>query len=336
MLAQIPLIDLRGKSPVDLLQAYPERARALVDAAKGSFGLASRIASVVALPLGDRASRAWLARNGNHYGEEIDRIAALLGSSGAHVLNVCFEWGCTSGVWDTGDGATLRRVLDWPFPRLGELVVVARQDGPAGDFFNITWPGANGSFHGMAPGRFAAAINQAPMRRHGTGFAGDWFQNRLAAGRAMGWPAAHLLRHVFETARDYAHAKQMLCETPLAVPALFILSGVTADEGCVIERTEQDYAVREMVAGRVCTANHFETRLDGPNWEARPIDSAGRAACAGALTGGEMEFDWFIAPIANVNSRLVFNANAATGALTLVGTAGEAMATEIFRLPRAA
>jgi hypothetical protein len=88
---RIPLIDLRGKTPVDLLKAYPERARALVDAAKGSFGLVSRAASLVALPLGDRASRAWLARTGNRYGAEIDEIAALLGSGGAHVLNVCFE-----------------------------------------------------------------------------------------------------------------------------------------------------------------------------------------------------------------------------------------------------
>jgi hypothetical protein len=239
-------------------------------------------------------------------------------------------------VWDTGSGATLRRVLDWPFPRLGELVVVARQDGPAGDFFNITWPGANGSFHGMAPGRFAAAINQAPMRRHGTGFAGDWFRNRLAARRATGWPAAHLLRHVFETAPDYAQAKHLLCETPLAVPALFILSGVTAQDSCVIERTETDFAVREMEAGRVCTANHFETRLDGPLWEARPIDSPGRAACARAVSGNVEGFAWFTAPIANINSRLVFNADAGTGTLELAGTAGTGFVTELFTLSTAA
>jgi len=329
---RIPLVDMRGKSPVDLLASYPERARALVAAATTSFGLVSRAASLVALPLGDRASRAWLARSGNPYAHEIDAMARLLGRSGAHVLNICFEWGCTSGVWNTGDGATLRRVLDWPFPRLGELVMVVHQDGPAGDFFNITWPGANGSFHAMAPGRFAAAINQAPMRRHGRSFAGDWLSNRIEARRATGWPAAHLLRHVFETAPDYAAAKTMLCETPLAVPALFILSGVKANEGCVIERVEGDHAVREIESGRVCTANHFETRLDGPNWEARPIDSHGRAASARALGSEIAGFDWFTAPIANINSRLAFNADAGAGTLSLMGTAGTQRVTDIFAL----
>lgn len=330
---RIPLIDLRGQTPVALLEAYPERARALVAAATNSFGAASRAASVLALPLGDRISRRWLAKTANPYTGEIDAIARRLGRSGAHVLNVCFEWGCTSGVWDTGESALLRRVLDWPFPRLGELVVVARQDGPAGEFLNITWPGANGSFHGLAPGRFAAAINQAPMRRHGMGYGGDWFANRVRAGRETGWPAAHLLRHVFETARDYAKARQMLCETPLAVPAIFILSGIAKGEGCVIERTEDALAVREMETGRVCTANHFETDVARGRWQARPIDSAGRAACARALEStGADDLSWFVPPIANVNSRLVFNADAASGALTLMGTHGTRAVTETFRL----
>lgn len=333
---QIPLIDLRGKSPVDLLRLHPGRAHALIAAATRSFGIASQMASAAAMPLGDRASRRWLVRTNNPYRDEIDAMAALLGRSGAHVLNVCFEWGCTSGVWNVGESALLRRVLDWPFPRLGELVVVARQDGPAGDWFNITWPGANGSFHGMAPGRFAAAINQAPMRRHGAGNAGDWLRNRILAGRATGWPAAHLLRHVFETAPDYGAAKKALSETALAVPAIFILSGVAANEGCIIERTEEAFAVREMADGRVCVANHFETALDGPAWQARPIDSAGRAACARALGGDIAGFGWFRAPIANVNSRLVFNADAGAGTLGLVGTAGAHFVTEPFSLSTAA
>ncbi|HTQ13105.1 MAG TPA: carcinine hydrolase/isopenicillin-N N-acyltransferase family protein [Rhizomicrobium sp.] len=288
----------------------------------------------MALPLGDRASRRWLAKSGNRYAAEIDEIARHLGRSGAHVLNVCFEWGCTGGAWDTPQGPLLRRVLDWPFPRLGELVVVAHQDGPAGDFFNITWPGANGSFHGMARGRFAAAINQAPMRRHGAGYAGDWFANRLRAGRQTGWPAAHLLRHVFETARNFAEAKQLLCETPLAVPAIFILSGIVKDEGCVIERTEEAFAVRAMEAGRVCAANHFETCLAGGRWQARPIDSAGRAACARALRGGGQTFSWFAAPIANANSRLVFEAGAAEGSLAVMGVQGCSAVTDVFRFSK--
>ena len=37
--------------------------------------------------------------------------------------------------------------------------------GPAGEFFNITWPGFVGALTAMAPWRFAAAINQAPLWR---------------------------------------------------------------------------------------------------------------------------------------------------------------------------
>jgi hypothetical protein len=41
---------------------------------------------------------------------------------------------------------------------------------------------------------------------------------------------------------------------------------------------------------------------------------------------------WFTAPIANVNSRLVMVANAATGALKVLGTAGHKPVTELFEL----
>ena len=37
--------------------------------------------------------------------------------------------------------------------------------GAAGEFFNVTWPGYVGTLTASAPGRFAAAINQAPLWR---------------------------------------------------------------------------------------------------------------------------------------------------------------------------
>jgi hypothetical protein len=224
----------------------------------------------------------------------------------------------------------LRRVLDWPFPKLGESLMVAHQ--PQEKFFNIGWPGLAGLFQGLAPGRFTAAINQAPMRRHGRGFVGDWFTNRLAVNRNKGFPPAHLLRSIFEHAADYAAAKKLLCETPVAVPAIFLLAGVRDGEGCVIERQEEFCAIREMEDGAVCAANHFEA-LTGA-WRPRPIDSSGRAACARRLqpVGALNDFSWFNAPIANANSRLVFSASARQGALALLGTQGVKPVTELFRL----
>ncbi|MEJ1967750.1 MAG: hypothetical protein WDN03_03795 [Rhizomicrobium sp.] len=186
MLPAIPFVDIRGGTPLDLMEQHEATARSLARAAMGTFGLASRAASTVLMPLGDRASRRWLARTDNPYLAEIDALAAHLGISGVHFLNVCFEWGCTSGVWRGPDGPVLRRVLDWAFPQLGTHMVVALQSGPAGEFYNPTWPGLAGSFQGLAPGRFAAAINQAPMRRHRRGIAGDWLRNRIAVRDGIG------------------------------------------------------------------------------------------------------------------------------------------------------
>ncbi|HEY4940970.1 MAG TPA: hypothetical protein VII56_06040 [Rhizomicrobium sp.] len=334
-LPQIPFADIRGGTSLDLLKLFPDTARSLANAATNTFGMVSRAAGAVAMPLGDRASRQWLARSDNPYLREIDSLADHLGIRGVHFLNVCFEWGCTSGVWR--DGPTLRRVLDWPFPNLGTHMVVARQSGPAGEFFNMTWPGLSGSFQGLAPGRFAAAINQAPMRRHRAGYAGDWLRNRIAVKGGSGMPPAHLLRQVLETAPDFAAAKKRLSEACLAVPAIFILSGPQAGEGCVVERTETEAAIRSLEGSSTCVANHFETRLNqnGLGWRPRPIDSLGRAASARALSDADFasDFSWFKSPIANAHSRLAFNANAATGTLALMGTNGAEPATQVFRLP---
>ncbi len=60
----------------------------------------------------------------------------ILRIPGIHALNICFEWGCTSGVWPSADGPVLRRAMDWPFPLLGESLVVLRQQGPAKVFLH--------------------------------------------------------------------------------------------------------------------------------------------------------------------------------------------------------
>lgn len=331
-LISIPYSDIREGSPLDLLDTHAGGAHALIAAATNTYGPLGEFASKAVLPLGDNISRRWLERCKNPYLDEIHAIANELSRDGVYFLNVCFEWGCTSGVWQTDNGPLLRRVLDWPFPALGEYIVVAHQKGAAGDFLNATWPGVTGIYQASAPGRFAVAINQAPMREHGGGFVGDWLQARIATGRSFGIPPSHLLRQVFETAPTYADAQNKLCNTPLAVPAIFILAGTKDGEGCVIERTETQFVLREMTDGRVCATNHFEGAFEdsGKGWRARPIDSEGRLSCANAL-GTSEDQTWFSAPIANINSRLVLQANAATGHLSVMGTEGVNPVTEIFR-----
>ncbi len=62
-LISIPYVDIRKGTPLDLLEGHLAGAHALVVAAAGTFGALSRTASLVALPLGDRASLRWLEPN---------------------------------------------------------------------------------------------------------------------------------------------------------------------------------------------------------------------------------------------------------------------------------
>ncbi len=335
----VPFVDLRGKTPMDLLRMFPDKAEELVMAARRTYGLPSYLASAALMPLADRISRRWLERSHNPYLPEIDAMADMLSCRGVHALNVSFEWGCTSGIWKTGGTLSLLRVLDWPFPALGRHIVIAHQEGKAGDFYNITWPGVSGVFTAMAPARFAASINQAPMRRHKRGQLLDWLTNRRMASRQLALPAAHLLRQVFERAEHYQAAKAMLIETPLAVPATFVLGGLKAGEACVIERLETRAEVIEMSADYTLHAtNHFTTSLakEGKGWRPREIDSAGRYRHAASIGGHELAqtgFGWLHAPVINANTRLCVLADPTTRRLMVQGYEGSLPVTELFHIP---
>ena len=333
---QIPLVDLRGRSPVQLLETHADKARALLEATRDTFGVASRVASYAAFPFGDFLSRRWLRQTKNSYLPEIEKAAEIVGCSGVMALNLCYEWGCTSGAYQKGTDVILARVLDWAFPALDQNVVIALQSGPAGEFYNVTWPGMVGVITGMAPQRFAVALNQAPMRRHRLCFALDWTINRFLMMKQTGLPPMHLLRQVFETSENYAAAKEALATTPVALPVVYTLTGIKEGEGCVIERTENDAVIHELCEGRVCAANHFESRFNdiGFGWRPRPVDSAGRLKLARSVPLDKInpEFGWLAAPILNANSRLAVWADAAHGSLSAAGIYGSQMTTSIFKL----
>ena len=112
----------------------------------------------------DRVSSAWLKGTPSPYVGEIAEIAAIAGRPGVWFVNASYEWGCTTRI-DVEPAPILRRTLDWPFPGLGRYVEVALQDGGAGPYASLTWPGAVGVLTAVSRGRFAAAINQAPLYR---------------------------------------------------------------------------------------------------------------------------------------------------------------------------
>jgi hypothetical protein len=322
-LVTIPLIE----APDGPLQL----ARMQSDALLPILAIAHEILPRRLLGWADRLSQSWLRRSVSPYRGEIDAVARLMPERGAYALNLNFEWACTTGCHrpSGSDGMTLYRTLDWPL-RLGGAVVVAQHQTGHGAYLNITWPGFIGVLTAMAPQRFAAAINQGPMAysfgRIGAGMLIDWFINRLRLSHQRALPPTHLLRQVFETCDSYAEAKQMLLETPVCAPVLFTLTGTHPDEGCIIERRENDGIVHD---GSGAVANHWLTqRYHG---RPRPIRSHDRQRklldLLPSLKGG---LDWVQPPILNMLTRLACEMNAMDGTLVVQGRHGADLETEIL------
>ncbi len=287
-------------------------ASAVMEAVLDGLGLAGTALRPL-LPLGDRIAARHLKRIDDPYRDEILALPRLMGRPGAIAFSLSYEWGCTSRAFAKGGVPTLFRVLDWPFAGLGQRIEVVRLSGPAGDWITATWPGVVGVLHGAAPGRFAIALNQAPERRTGLGRPADWVSAKRRFLRQQGLPPAHLLRQVFEEAPDYAVARSMLAQAPVAAPVIFTLAGTSAEQACTIERIE-DRAVETTAP---TATNHFTSALGTGAWRPRGENSAGRHQAALALDMPP-PIDGLASPILNSLTRLalVMNAN---GNLSVVG-----------------
>jgi hypothetical protein len=228
----------------------------------------------------------------------------------------------------------LARTLDWPFPGLGRHADVVRAKGPAGEYFSITWPGYAGVLTAMAPCRFSACINQAPMWRRTRH---PWLRiYDLAANALYTWvsirhmPPDQLLRQVFETCESYAAAKSVLENTPVARPVIYTLVGCALGERCVIERTENGFVAREE---NTSAANDWVPSR--PKWEARiaatrfltwsPAEAAaGSRDRQDALAGwrgllSRRSFDWVTPPVLNPYTRLAVTMSPARAILRVAG-----------------
>ena len=330
-LPQIPVIDLGARPLSDLARMAPEKVRLL-----SASGKALTTGPVQAWL--DRRSKAWLGRNITPYGTEIADVAAIPGVVGAHALNISTEWACSS----IAQGSRLMRTLDWPLHGMGPALTVTRHDSRVGAWWQATWPGFVGVLTGLAPGRFTASYNQPPIRRTTGVKALDWVVERRRSSRRTAMPPTHLLRQVFEKAGNFAEARQLLSETPLAIPALFTLAGADGSS-VVIERLEDRYRHRAS-PNPSAIANHWPD-LPGsaaawPKGWLRGVDSAGRFrdACvwAGGLDTLPDDFSWLQYPILNKFSRLAAMMDSAAGTFILMGLeqAGKsaAPATRILRL----
>jgi hypothetical protein len=328
-LAPIPIVDVRDGGPVRHAVEGRVRVRALREVALGWFPRAM----LPLTPALDRLAQRWLTRSHGPYVPDIAAIAAALGFPGIWFLNNSYQWCCTALARDEGATPWLVRTLDWPCDGLGRHVEVARMQGPAGEFFNVTWPGFVGVLTAMAPGRFAAAINQAPLRRR--------TRHRLlrpvdlAANAVQTWlnvrhmPPDHLLRLAFETCPSYAEARRLLELVPVARPVIFTLAGCAPGERCLIERTEEDFATHEetvaandwrhgaeaweaRVGGDILlTATYAQARANSRARRDSLADWAGRFSTS--------TFQWVVAPVLNPYTRVAVEMCPRAGLLRVVG-----------------
>ncbi len=325
----IPLADIRQGGPVQHALECKSRARALRDDCLAFFPRAA----TPFVPTLDEIAKRWLTRSNSPYVPEIAQIAASLGFPGVWFLNGSYNWGCTALAREEDGAPWLARTLDWPFVGLGRRVEVARMQGPAGEFFNLTWPGYAGALTAMAPGRFAACVNQAPLRRrtrHPWLRLYDFVANALSTWGIRHIPPDQLLRKAFETCGSYADARRMLETEPVARPVIYILAGCAPGERCVIERTEESFVTHE---GDTCAANDWIVRR--PEWEARIIAahllkssaeeaalrSQARREALAAYPGrlSQPDFDWVTRPVLNPYTRIVSSMCPARGILRVAG-----------------
>ena len=329
-LPAIPVVDVRDGGPLRQAREGHVRARALRDDCLGWFPAPAR----PLVRVGDFVARRWLERSQSPYVDEVRAIAAALGFPGIWFLNGSYQWSCTSCAREQDGVPWLARTLDWPFPGLGRHMEIARMQGQVGEFFNVTWPGYVGVLTASAPGRFAACINQAPLRRR-THVTALRFYDLIANGigtliHSRAIPPDQLLRRVFETCAGYAEARRMLEVTPIARPVIYTLAGIRPGERCVIERTENGYATREHDTG---AANDWNQ--PSPEWEGRlgaskilfstfdeaAQNSRGRRDALAAFPGefAQADFAWVAPPVLNPATRLAVEMCPARGTLRVVG-----------------
>lgn len=317
----VPIVDMREGGP-------PAHARQ-----RRNQALALRAACLDWLPCGgllarlaDPLARWWLCRSASPLVGEIDAIARTLGRPGVWLLHGAYAFGCTALAAESSEGPVLRRTLDWPFPGLGKLVEVTRQRGPAGEFLNVTWPGFAGVLTAIAPGRFAASINQAPMRRRTS--AGwllwlDYVLNAVAAFFTSSRPPPeHVLRRAFETCATFDEACRLLARAPVARPVLYLVAGLASGERMLIERDGDRtrlYRDDTVVANAWRDHSHgWQPRVCG---EGKPVENnrrrvAAMAACADVHPPG---LEWVAPPVANACTRVAAEMCAATGRLVVAG-----------------
>lgn len=322
-LPEIPVFDVGPNFAIETARlAGRERTYAMLDAATAGV-------PILALRAADGISRRWLSARRSPYLPELDELARLSTRPGAYFLNVHYEWGCTSAAKPAPQGTTARllRALDWNVSGLGRYVVAARITSTFGPWLSLTWPGFTGVLQAMAPGRFAAAINQPSVRNRTGLVALDWLLSKAGVWRSPHLQPIHLLRRVFEEAADFSAARRMLEAVPICTPAIFTLAGLRPSEVCIIERRETSARV---LVESACAANEWQTREWYPGHHGA-FENAMRLA-AMQTAPGSLDLSWLHWPILNKETRLALAADPAQRRLIAQGYECDGPATRPLEL----
>ena len=327
---QIPIIDITDKAISDMITMLPDETQDLFAHAQARY-------SKLGMTIGDKVSWNWLKKTNNPYIDEIKQTSDVLGVDGAALLNISYEWACTTGISRVNGVPRMIRVLDWDLPGLGRNLVVAKQRGNAGDYYNITWPGFSGVITAYAPGRFAIAINQPPLPSDAyrptkdAKMLKDWWDAKKLTWAAEGLPPAHLLRKVFDECADYNEAVEMLNTYPITTPTFYSVCGV--DDYTILERTRTDCMVRDSEKDACAVANHWLSHdLKGVP---RGHDSTRREAVMyEKLKQDIVDNSWADYPILNPDTRLIMNAipNEKSPRLIVQGYEEHGVATELLQV----
>lgn len=187
------------------------------------------------------------------WAEAVDRrVEDVLLLNCSYELTQAWDYGvfinplaCTAGIHNAqGLGMFHVRTMDWPLKQLGKATRIFRFREGTREFVTVGATGMIGVLSGMLPGAYSVTINYAPPSK----------RSRFAFGPLF------LLREVLETCDSYKDAVEALSNTKLASNVFFTVCGAEKNQGCIIERTVSDAAIRRYRGSPLCQGNHFAVK----------------------------------------------------------------------------